>query len=206
MTQTEKPHHHGDLREALVSAGIELMEQNGIDALTLRKCAARAGVSHSAPAHHFNGLASLKLAIIARGHKIFAKTMVEEMQQSGPDPMARLQAVCQGYLIFANRHNALFQLMFKTFNMNLAGITGSVLTEFEQNAALSYALLEQACEPFENVKGTGNSTEVTVWALVHGYAVLFDKDSNRNIPTGEVPDFSLILGGLGLHIRQEATP
>jgi DNA-binding transcriptional regulator YbjK len=61
MTESadKKKPHHGNLRAALVSAGIELLEEGGLEALTLRKCAARAGVSHAAPAHHFEGLQGL---------------------------------------------------------------------------------------------------------------------------------------------------
>ena len=58
-------HHHGDLRQALVAAGIELLDEGGLAALTLRRCAARAGVSHAAPAHHFKGLRGLLTAIVA---------------------------------------------------------------------------------------------------------------------------------------------
>ena len=72
MSKQKRPHHHGNLREALIIAGLELMEEGGPDALTLRKCAKRAGVSHAAPAHHFNGLTGLKAAIVARGHRLFS--------------------------------------------------------------------------------------------------------------------------------------
>ena len=58
-----KKHHHGNLRPALIKAGIALLEEGGIDALSLRKCAARAGVTHAAPAHHFDGLAGLKALV-----------------------------------------------------------------------------------------------------------------------------------------------
>ncbi len=201
MTKLEKPHHHGDLREALVIAGIELMEENGVDALTLRKCAARAGVSHAAPAHHFKGIASLKIAIMARGHSFFATAIAKEMTRTPPDPMAQLQAVCQGYLVFANRHNPLFQLMFNSSNTDLSTITPAVAAEFLQNAHESYGLLKQACEPFENAPGAANSTEITVWSLVHGFAMLFNKDSSRAAPTGPIPEFAKILAGLELRIK-----
>lgn len=207
MAKKKKPHHHGDLREALVTAGIELLEQEGFNALTLRKCAARAGVSHAAPAHHFKGLVSLKMAIIARGHSFFAAAMAKEMGEAAPNPMAQLLAVCQGYLIFANHHNALFQLMFNSANTDLSTITPAVQEEFVRNAHKSYGLLSQACEPFENAPGVGNSTEITVWSLVHGFAMLFDKGrekkSDRNAPTDEIPDFSVILTNLGLRLKRD---
>ncbi|MBK8802144.1 MAG: helix-turn-helix transcriptional regulator [Fibrobacteres bacterium] len=45
--------YHGDLRQALVRAGLEILEQGGIAALTLREAARRISVSHAAPYHHF---------------------------------------------------------------------------------------------------------------------------------------------------------
>ena len=61
----KKQHHHGNLREALITAGVGLLNEGGLSALTLRKCAARAGVSHAAPAYHFKGLNGLLTAIAA---------------------------------------------------------------------------------------------------------------------------------------------
>lgn len=204
MTREIKPHHHGNLSETLISAGIALMEEDGIAALTLRKCAARAGVSHAAPAHHFNGLASLKMAIVARGHTIFAKAMQDEMARAKVEPMSQLQAVAKGYLNFSRAHNALFQLMFQAHKIDFSAITHSVLVDLKHNSAVSYGLLQKASAPFQNIDGTDNSTEITVWSLVHGYAMLFGDDSSRSAPTGSVPDFSVILGGLDLRLQDQS--
>ena len=57
--KTAKPYHHGELREALVSAGRKLMEERGLRGFTLRECARRAAVSHAAPAHHFASIDDL---------------------------------------------------------------------------------------------------------------------------------------------------
>jgi len=198
LAQKKKNHHHGDLRAALVKAGVDLMEENGIDGLTLRKCAARAGVSHAAPAHHFNGLISLKCAIVAHGHMVFASTMRSEMALAQPDPVAQLHAVCRGYLIFSKVHNSLFQLMFQKHQTDFSTITASVLTELTEHSSQSYGCLQQVCAPFENDKDNPNNIEITVWSLVHGFAVLFGDAKTPTTPTGEPPDFSVILAGLRL--------
>ena len=67
--------HHGNLKESLVLAGMQLLEDEGLEALTLRRCAVLAGVSHAAPAHHFDGLKGLKTAIATRGYAIFEQMM-----------------------------------------------------------------------------------------------------------------------------------
>ncbi|MBL4808080.1 MAG: TetR/AcrR family transcriptional regulator [Rhodobacteraceae bacterium] len=205
MTQADmtakKNHHHGDLREALITAGLEIMEESGFEALTLRKCAARAGVSHAAPAHHFHGIISLKAAIIARGHRIFAATMRARAADALPDPMAQLCAICAGYLEFSEKHRALFQLMFQPTPRDLSAITPSVLEELMFEAGGSYGVLRTACEPFESDKRAPNSVEIAVWSMVHGYAMLFGETETREAaPTGPIPDFSIILPILTLQI------
>lgn len=185
-------HHHGDLREALISAGIELMEAGGPAALSLRKCAAKAGVSHAAPAHHFNGIASLKAAIMARSYQIFAETM-QAHRQGVAEPRARLVAICVGYLAFARQHRALFQFMFQPFAGDTAQINAPVLAELERRSGAAFQELADACAPFAPVAGQAGGTEVLVWSLVHGYAMLFTTAPEGSKPIGTPPDFAQIL-------------
>ena len=76
-----KPHHHGNLRNALIEAGIDLLKEGGLPNLTLRKCAALAGVSHAAPAHHFDGLDGLRQAIASEGFSRFRQAMLDASDQ-----------------------------------------------------------------------------------------------------------------------------
>ena len=185
-------HHHGDLREALITAGIELMEAGGPAALSLRKCAATAGVSHAAPAHHFNGIVSLKAAIVARSYKIFTESMQAHRQGVG-EPRARLVAICEGYLAFSRQHRALFQFMFQPFAQDMAQINAQVLADLEKHSSAAYAELADACAPFAPVAGQAGGTEALVWSLVHGYAMLFTTAPEGRTPLGTPPDFAQIL-------------
>ena len=56
MPKAVKPYHHGDLKNALVRAGIDLLETRGLPGLSLRAIAAAVGVSHTAPKNHFGSL------------------------------------------------------------------------------------------------------------------------------------------------------
>ncbi len=185
-------HHHGALREALIAAGIELMEAGGPAALSLRKCAARAGVSHAAPAHHFNGIVSLKAAIMARSFRMFTETMRTHRAGAGT-PRARLLAICEGYLAFARRHRALFQFMFQPFAEDRAQINAPVMAELEAHSGAAFQELAEACAPFEPVAGQAGGTEALVWSLVHGYAMLFATAPEGGTPIGTPPDFADIL-------------
>ena len=195
---TTKPHHHGNLREDLVSAGIALMEEGGIDALSLRKCAAHAGVSHSAPAHHFNGIASLKTAIVARGHELFCAAMQEAVEAADRDPYSQLQAICEGYLNFSRAHTAVFKFMFQRSPVDLSLISPWVLELLGKHQRASYQMLSDACAPFEPWGKDNQSTEVMIWSLVHGYAMLFSEAQYKITPAGLVPEFAEIMPRLNL--------
>ena len=81
--KTEKPYHHGELREALVAAGRKLLEEKGLRGFTLRECARRAQVSHAAPAHHFASIDDLLAEIATRGYHDLAAAMTAEARALG---------------------------------------------------------------------------------------------------------------------------
>ncbi len=64
---TSSNYHHGDLRTALINTATSIIEERGIDALSLRKLAEQVGVSRTAPYHHFKDKNALLSAIAAKG-------------------------------------------------------------------------------------------------------------------------------------------
>lgn len=198
MNDTKRPHHHGNLREALITAGLELMEQGGPDALSLRKCAKRAGVSHAAPAHHFNGLVGLQAAIVARGYQKFSASMRNAAKQAAPTPQAQLNAICAGYIDFARSHSAVFKFMFQPHDVDMQTLDATTQHELERDSTASYQILRDACVPFEHNDAQGVSTEIMIWSLVHGYAMLFCAPNKTETPSGPIPDFNQILPKLKL--------
>ncbi len=195
MTKTppRKPHHHGNLRAALIQSGLEILAESGLSRLTLRACAARVGVSHSAPAHHFGGLPGLLTAIAGRGFEIFADTMKAARRAADPAPRAQVIAICRGYMDFAEAHPALFTLMFNT-PARLAPNDAFIAA-----ADAAYDVLAETCAPLAPVTDDPRSTEMMVWSLVHGLASLlqggrFKPESDRM----DMPDFEAILPPLPL--------
>lgn len=221
MNQISKPHHHGNLREALVLAGLELIESEGVDALSLRKCAVIAGVSHAAPAHHFGGLKGLEAAIIAHGHGLFAKAMIDASLESSSSPRDQLEAVCMGYISFATTHTDLFKFMFQPHDVVPAELNELTRTDFIEKTTASYQILREACAPFEQGKSSKDEKlnhekikdeklkdeklkddnlviETLVWSLVHGYAMLFCGRANDRECAPEFPEFSQLLARITL--------
>ncbi len=197
----KKPHdrqHHGNLKEALVLAGLKLLEEGGPSALTLRGCAALAGVSHAAPAHHFNGLPGLKSAIAIRGYKIFEDMMKEGIAAAGPNKRKQALGMCLGYLKFAMEHSALFKLIFDSAE-------NFERSDEWQNAAKSARqVLNDMSASFVHGPGGQSETEVALFSFVHGYAKLME--IGRVVPgSGDGRDvkFEDVFAMLNLEIDQK---
>lgn len=178
------------LRDALISAGIALLAEGGMANLTLRRAAARAGVSHAAPAHHFDGLPGLLTAIAARAFRTFADMLHAAREAAGPDPRARLNGTCQGYLTFAATHAGLFHLMFLAPQVNRAD------PDLMPHANRSYQILREACLPYAKTD-PDEVLEVAVWSMVHGYALLgFTVDHPNQRPFTHLPAIAELLAEL----------
>ena len=74
MTQLAR-YHHGNLKSALVEAGLVILREKGLAGLSLRAIAERVGVSHTAPKNHFGNLAGLLTAIAGQGYEQLTETM-----------------------------------------------------------------------------------------------------------------------------------
>jgi AcrR family transcriptional regulator len=169
---TEKPrYHHGDLRSALLQAAIAILEEGGLDALSLRAVAARAGVSHAAPAHHFATLKALLTAVAADAFRRFAATMQAARDGAPADPRSQLAAAGDGYVQFARACPQQFRLMFSPSRLEW--------TEpgFHEAGRAAYAQLQEVCAPVAELRGEATpegraKLERMVWSSVHGYVQL----------------------------------
>ena len=79
--QDSPTYHHGDLPNALLAAVGDIVEENGVANVSLREAARRAGVSHSAPAHHFGDKEGMLAAFAERGFDILASEMAAHASQ-----------------------------------------------------------------------------------------------------------------------------
>ncbi|MGN7869072.1 TetR/AcrR family transcriptional regulator [Paracoccus sp. 22332] len=153
-----------DLPQLLIQAGMDILDEDGTEGLTLRRIAARAGVSHAAPAHHFGGLPGLKVAIATCGFQSFLDHLNAARDGvSDSDPFQRLLAVNLAYIQFASSRRGLFRLMFDQLSTQDP--------ELGKIALGSYFVLKQMCAPFVQGRPAA-ALETAVWGLTHGYAAL----------------------------------
>jgi len=105
-------YQHGDLRRALVQAGLKMLAEGGVDGLSLRGAAELAGVSHAAPYRHFRDKEQLVAAVAEEGFRMLTSRMRDEIAARGGDVLSRLRAAAEGYVAFAVAQPATFRTIF----------------------------------------------------------------------------------------------
>jgi AcrR family transcriptional regulator len=107
----ERPYHHGDLRRAIVTAAMEILQETKSLEFSLRELARRAGVSHNAPYKHFADKRELLAAVSAAGFEALTKRMTREI--AGLDnAREQLFAMLRAYIAHGVENPALYSLMF----------------------------------------------------------------------------------------------
>lgn len=165
----KKSYHHGNLRPVLIQAGLELIAEKGVRALTLREIGARVGVSRMAAYRHFADKATLLAAVREAGFEKFAAALEAARDAAGKEFAARLNGMGAAYVRFAREHPAYFEVMF--------GAAPADEPPDECKAERrAFEILEQAIVEGQ-AKGdfrAGNSRLMAcaAWSLVHGISAL----------------------------------
>lgn len=155
-------YHHGNLRVACIDAGIALAEADGPDAVTIRGVARLAGVSHTAPLHHFRDRAELLHEIAERGFELLLERLDRELRP-GAGPLESLRTYGLIYVMQAVDHPGLFQVMFAPCDDPPGEAAYRRLIEL--CAAAQAAGEVSGDDPFR--------LGLLVWSTVHGLASLY---------------------------------
>lgn len=146
-------YHHGDLRAAILRAGGQLIEEQGIAALSVREAARRAGVSHNAPYRHFPDRDALLAALAAEGFLELSEALANRAGRE----------LGEAYVRFALAHPERFRLMF---GGRLA------LEKFPELRAQAQRAYEHLANAFAGLGDDAQYAAAAAWSLVHGLAHL----------------------------------
>jgi AcrR family transcriptional regulator len=165
-----KPYHHGALRPALLRAVAEMVAEKGIEQLSLRECARRAGASWSAPAHHFGDKTGMLTAFAVEGFTRL-KAHMEARRDASGNPARRAAAVGEGYLEFALRNPEHFRVMFRAERLNERD------PDYRAATRAAFRVLEDAIRECEAAAGAIDESTLRercllAWSVVHGFATL----------------------------------
>jgi AcrR family transcriptional regulator len=166
-----RPYHHGDLRMAVLGAAEKIVEQEGVDALTLRAVARAVDVSHTAPKNHFGSLEGLLSELAAVGYRRMGETLAAAMDAAGTEPRMRMRAMGRAYVGFGRAYPGLFLLMYRSerLDMTRPALRDAVESTRQalRNATVSSASSATPLPPLQLA-----ARAVTSWSLVHGFVML----------------------------------
>jgi len=163
------------LKARLVEVALGLLAREGLEALTLRRIARRAGVSHGAPLRHFRSFADLRSEVAARGFAMLSEAIEKSGAQlpPGTGPLARLAAAGRAYVESAVAHPGLFALMFRAGDLDPdnAAFASEAAAAFEHLLRHVRAAQDAGWQAQRDTRLLAGS----VWAGVHGLATLWSQ-------------------------------
>ena len=194
----KRGYHHGNLRQALIEAALELIEQRGPTGFTLSEAAKRAGVTPAAVYRHFEGREDLIAEAAHQGYDIFAELMEFAYESGQPSALKAFEATGRAYLAFARKYPGHYIAMFES------GISVNRTPELAHAANRANGVLERAASDLSqhipaDKRPPASMFSAHIWAMSHGVVELFARNSpGRASP---VPADDLLETGIGIYLR-----
>ena len=185
----KKAYHHENLRQELIDAGVKIVAQEGIRALSLRRLAAECNVSHAAPYKHFKNKDDILAALTQHVQQLFAQKLLDGLNAlENSDPQERLVEMGVNYVRFMVENPEYLKFLFFT------GVTGRAEPEqLSPDAAAcgdSLAIFRDTAVTYLQSAGVDSKHYeydlIAMWGLVHGLSVM---RVNRNwVPAEPYPE------------------
>jgi len=159
-------YHHGNLKEALIRAALELIARKGPAGFTFAEAARSAGVSPAAPYRHYRDRDELLIDVARLGFDKFTQALARGWGEGRPDPFTAFERLGRAYLEFAHTEPAYYSAMFE------AGVPLGVDSELRAAGERAFAVLRSAAD--ELIAGMPSERRppalmiaLHVWAPVH---------------------------------------
>jgi len=192
-------YHHGNLKEALIRAALDLIAQKGPSGFTFAEAARFAGVSPAAPYRHFRDRDELMANVALRGFARFEAALAQAWNDGLPDPMTAFERMGRAYLGFARAEPAYYSAMFE------GGVAVDASAELRDAGERAFAVLRAAADRVvAQIPAAGRPpafmVALHVWSLAHGIASLFGRSDagRRRLP---MEPEELLEAGVLLYLR-----
>ena len=200
----QRGYHHGNLKEALIRAALDLIAKKGPAGFTFAEAARWAGVSPAAPYRHYRDRDELLSDVAKRGFDQFEQVLRLAWDDGKPKPSEAFDRLGRAYLHFARTEPAYYSAMFE------AGIPPDTNPELREAGDRAFNVLRQACEVVVAGMPVKNRPPVLmmalhIWALSHGIASLFGRGdaASRKLP---MRSEELLEAGVLLYLRGLGLP
>jgi AcrR family transcriptional regulator len=177
-------YHHGNLREALIRAALDLIAQKGPAGFTFADAARSAGVSPAAPYRHFRDREELLSSIAQRGFEQFEAVLTKAWDDGRPDTVSAFERVGRAYLAFAREEPAFYSAMFES------GVPIDVNPMLSAASERAFGIIRAAAERLAALTPPGVARPpalmmaLHIWSMSHGVASLFSRGdaARRKLP------------------------
>jgi AcrR family transcriptional regulator len=206
----QRGYHHGNLKEALLRAALDLIAQKGPAGFSFAEVARWAGVSAAAPYRHYRDRDDLMAGVALRGFELFAAALEHAWAEGRPDVKSAFERLGRAYLNFARREAPYYSAMFET------GISLDANPALRAASDRAFGILRTAVEHV--IAGMPPATRppslmmaLHIWSLSHGIASLFARGDagRRSLPMApeDLLEAAVLiyLRGLGV-LEVEKTP
>ena len=165
-------YHHGNLREALIEAALDLIAERGPAGFTFAEVARLVGVSPAAPYRHFRDRNALLAEVARRGFRQFETDLIQAWNDGRPEPLRALVNCGRAYLAFARQRPAYYAAMFE------AGLPPETDADLAQAGERALAVLMDAADILwaqtpKDQPPPPRMVALHIWSLAHGIASLF---------------------------------
>ena len=195
---SKRGYHHGNLRQALVDAALDLIAEKGPTGFTMAEAAKRADVPAAAPYRHFAGRDDLIAEIATQGFELFADVLAYAYDEGRPSPLVAFESVGRAYLAFARKYPGHYMAMFES------GVSPGQTPELARAAERANRVLTGAAEVLSaripaDRRPPGAMFSAHISAMSHGIVELY----TRGKPGGRTPftPEELLESGIGIYLR-----
>ncbi len=196
-------YHHGNLREALMKAALDLIAAKGPAGFTFAEAARAAGVSPAAPYRHYRDRDALMADVARHAFELFEAKLKQTWAGGTPDPFTAFERVGRAYLAFARAEPAQYSAMFES------GLSFQAFPDLQIAGDRAFNVLRDACSALIATMPEGKRPPVMmmalhIWAQSHGIASLFARGDEACRPIPMTPEDLLdaavliYLDGLGV--------
>ncbi|CAL75075.1 putative transcriptional regulator, TetR family [Bradyrhizobium sp. ORS 278] len=182
--RAERGYHHGNLKEALLQAALDLIAQKGAAGFTFADAARMAGVSPAAPYRHFRDRDELLSSIAQRGFEQFEARLSAAWDDGRPDTVTAFERVGKAYLAFAREEPAFYSAMFES------GVPADSTAGLQAAGERAFGVIRAAAERLAALAPPGvprppaMMMALHIWSMAHGIASLFARGdaARRKLP------------------------
>src|SRR6202012_3208398 len=198
--RAERGYHHGNLKEALLQAALDLIAQKGAAGFTFADAARMAGVSPAAPYRHFRDRDEFLSSIAQRGFEQFEAVLTAAWDDGRPDTVTAFERVGKAYLGFAREEPAFYSAMFES------GLPVDLNSTLMAASERAFGVMRAAAErlaartPSGLARPPALMMALHIWSMAHGVASLFGRGdaARRKLPMS--PE-DLLEAGVLIYLR-----